>query len=252
MRSSMRMGRFFRTRLRVHYSWIFAFILITWAVTTQFSTDYPFWIRIASGAIAGIFFFLAITFRELVLILMAIYKGIEVKSVNLFTFGGLIEVDQDTTSPQHEFMLAISGILGNLAIASIFYIANVVLPETIHIIVDVITKWLAFLYFILTIFHIVPAYPLEGGRLLRAILWKMLGDVHRSTQIAGWISWVLGIIIAIGGILILAFTIERFTGVFLIVIGLSLQNAATHSRHQSQAITTTDTATGTTAESVNI
>lgn len=237
MRSSLRMGRFFRTRLRVHYSWILAFILITWAVTTQFSTDYPFWIRIVSGGIAGVFFFLAITFRELVLILMAIYKGIEVESVTLFSFGGLIKVDQETTSPQHEFMLAISGILGNLVIAGIFFIANVLLAETIHIMVGVITKWLAFLYFTLTIFHVIPAYPLEGGRFLRAILWKVLGDVHRSTQIAGWISWVLGIIIAIGGILILVFTIERFTGVFLVVIGLILQNAATHSRHQLPTIT---------------
>ncbi|MFC1977555.1 hypothetical protein ACFLWS_04745 [Chloroflexota bacterium] len=238
------MGRFFSTRLRVHYSWILAFILIPWAVTTQFSTDYPFWVRIASGGIAAVSFFLAITFRELVLILMAIYKGIEVESVTLFTFGGLIEVDQETTSPQHEFMLAISGLLGNLAIAGIFYITNVLLAETIHIMVDVITKWLAFLYFTLTIFHIVPAYPLEGGRLLRATLWKVLDDVHRSTQIAGWISWVLGIIIAIGGILMLVFTIERFTGAFLVVIGLILQNAATHSRHQLLTITATDTGTG--------
>ncbi|MFC2005434.1 hypothetical protein ACFLVG_00510 [Chloroflexota bacterium] len=244
MRSSLRMGRFFRTRLRIHYSWILAFILIIWAVTTQFSTDYPFQIRIASGTIAGVSLFLAITFRELMLILMAIYKGIEVESVTLFPFGGLIDVDQETTSPQHEFILTISGILCNLAITGIFYIANALLAETIHTMVDVITKWLAFLYFTLTIFHVVPAYPLEGGRFLRAILWKWLGDVHRSTQIAGWISWVLGIIIAIGGILILVLTIERFTGVFLIVIGLILQNAATHSRHQLPTITTNDTGTG--------
>ncbi|MFC2016648.1 hypothetical protein ACFLUF_02920 [Chloroflexota bacterium] len=235
------MGRFFRTRLRLHYSWILAFILITWAVTTQFSTDYPFWIRIAAGAIAGVSFFLAITFRELALILMAIYKGIEVESVTLFVFGGLVEIDQETTSPQHEFMLAISGILGNLAIACIFYIANVLLAETTHIIVDVITKWLSFLFFTLTLFHVVPAFPLEGGRFLRAILWKVLSDVHRSTQIAGWISWVLGIIITIGGILILVFTIERFSGVFLVLIGLILQNAATHSRHQLPTIMATGT-----------
>ncbi|MFC1897829.1 hypothetical protein ACFLX8_04635 [Chloroflexota bacterium] len=243
MRSSLRISSFFRTHLRVHYSWILAFILITWAVTTQFSTDYPFWIRIASGAIASVSFFLAITFRELVLILMSIYKGIEVKSVTLFSFGGLIEVDQETTSPQHEVMIAISGILGNLAITGIFYIANVLLPETIHIMVDIVTKWLAFLYFALTIFHIIPAYPLEGGHFLRAILWKMLGDVRRSTQIAVWISWVLGIIIAIGGILILVFTIEHFTGVFLLVIGLILNNAATYSHHQIPKVTATDTGT---------
>ena len=93
MRSSPSIGKFFRTRLRVHYSWILALIIIIWVVTTQFSTDYPFWMRLASGAIAGVSFFLAITFRELVLIIMAIYKAVEVESVTLFAFGGLIEVD---------------------------------------------------------------------------------------------------------------------------------------------------------------
>ncbi|MFC2057085.1 hypothetical protein ACFLTO_05935 [Chloroflexota bacterium] len=236
MGDSLRIGRFLRTRLRVHYSWILTIILITWAITTQFSTDNPFWLRIASGAGASVLFFVAIVIRELALILVAIYKGVNVKSVTFFAFGGLIEADQETTSPALEFMLALSGMLGNLAITSIFFLAYILLPETSPTVVSVVIKWLAFLYFTLTLFHIIPGYPLEGGRILRSILWKVLNDGRRASQIASWISWALGIFISIGGILILVFTIERFTGVFLIVNGLILQNVATHSRRQSHKI----------------
>ncbi len=232
MRYSIRIGRSFQTRIRVHYSWVLAVILITFAVTTQFSTDYPFWLRIASGIGASLLFFTAIGIRELVIILVATYKGIDVESVTFFAFGGLLEVDSKTTSPAHESMLSLTGMLGNLIITGIFYISYIFLPETVPIMVNVIIKWLAFLCFTLTLFHIVPGYPLEGGRIFRAILWKVLNNGRRATQIASWVSWVLGIGIVIAGILMLVFTIERFTGVFLVAIGLILQNAATHSRRQ--------------------
>jgi len=238
MRYLFKTRKFLQTRLRVHYSWLLVFILITFAVTTQFSTDYPFWLRITSGVGASLLFFTTIVIRELAFILLAIYKGIDVKSVTFFAFGGLLEVDPETTSPSHEFMLSITGMLGNLIITSIFYFSHILLSGVVPMMVGVIVKWLAFLYFTLALFHIIPGYPLEGGRLFRAILWKVLGNGHRAAQIAGWISWVFGIAIVIGGILILFFSIERFTGVFLIAIGLILQNAATHSRRQQYNLDT--------------
>ncbi len=232
MRSSIKSGRFFHTRLRVHYSWVLAFLVIVWAITTQFSTDNPFWFRIASGIIASVFFFVVVVIRELILILIARYKGVNIERVTLFAFGGLIEANQETMSPAHETILAISGILGNLAITGIFYLVYILLSGTGLIIINVIAKGLAFLYFTLTMFHFLPAYPLEGGRVFRAVLWKLSNDRRRAPHIACWTSWAFGIVIALAGILLLIFTIERFTGVFLVAIGLILQNAATHGRRQ--------------------
>jgi Zn-dependent protease len=229
-------GRFFRVRLRVHYSWLLAVILITWAITTQFSTDSPFELRIASGIVAVAFFFIAILIREIVLVLIATNKGVSVERITLFPFGGLMETTPETTSPSYEFILVFAGTLGNLTIAGFFYLVYVFQPDTGSIVINVITKWLAFLYFTLTLFHFAPAYPLEGGRAFRAFLWKILDNRQRATQIASWVSWAFGVIIAIGGILLSAFTVERFTGIFLIAFGLALQNAATHSRRQLRAL----------------
>jgi len=232
MRNSFRIGRFLRIRLRLHYSWLLAVILVTWAIITQFSTDQPFWLRVASGTGASALFFLTIVVRELILAFLATRKGVDVENVIIFPFGGLLKTDQETTSPAHEFMLGLAGVLTNLIITGVYYLVYVLFAQSGPITFNVIIKWLAFLYFTLTLFHILPAFPLEGGRILRAILWKIFNNGHIATKVAGWVSWILGIIVTIGGILTIVYTIERFTGIFLVAIGLVLQNAATHSRRQ--------------------
>ena len=228
MRSSYTIGRFLRTRLRIHYSWLLAFILITLAVSTQFSVDNPFWMRVAAGAGAAALYFGAIIVREMPLILMALYKGIDVKSVTFFIFGGLLEVDQKTTSAAHEMLLSLVGFFVNLLIAGIFYLVSVLAARFMTL--EIITKWLAFLFFTLSLFHIVPGYPLEGGRAFRSLLWRILDNGEKSLKIANWVSWVLGLMIAVGGLLFILFTVERLMGVFFLIAGLVLQNAATHSR----------------------
>jgi len=181
--------------------------------------------------VAGIIFFFAILLREFVLLFLALYKGVVVENITVFAFGGLLQVDQETSTPSHEILLALAGMLCNLMIAGTFYFTYVLLGKTDQIVIDVLLKWLAFLYFTLSLFHIIPGFPLEGGRIIHAILWKAF-NAQQATRIASWIGWVIGLIISVGGILILVFTVERFTGVFLIGIGLILQNAATHSLRQ--------------------
>jgi Zn-dependent protease len=110
----------------------------------------------------------------------------------------------------------------------------VLLIGTDQLMIGLLLKWLAFLYFTLSLFHVIPGFPLEVGRILHVILWKALNDTWQAIRIAGRISWVIGLLIAVGGIMILIFTVEKFTGVFLIGIGLVLQNAATHSLKQSK------------------
>jgi Zn-dependent protease len=131
----------------------------------------------------------------------------------------------------------VAGMLCNLIIAGVFFFAHVLLGTTDRIVIDVILKWLAFLCFTLSLFHIIPGFPLEGGRILHVILWKALDNTQKASRIASWVGWIFGLIITIGGIPILILTVERFTGIFLIGTGLILQNAATHSlRQPDQAI----------------
>lgn len=226
------MGRVLGIRLRVHYTWFVAVILITTSVVTQFSTASPLWSRIILGISASFLLFLSISIREFVLSFIATRKGISVKSVTSFVFGGVYEIDEETATPALELLLAMAGMLFNLIIAGVFFVVYFVLKYTENIMIDVLMQWLAFICFMLAIFHFVPGFPLDGGRILRALLWKASGNYQRATRIASWVGWSAGLIFTIGGILILIFTQQWFIGILLAFPGLVLQNAATHSRRQ--------------------
>lgn len=233
--NTIKIGTFFRTRLRIHYTWLLVFLLIPWTVSTQYSTETSLMSRAGLGLITAFLFFGTVIIREIVLLMLAVYKGIVVKSVTIFAFGGLIQPDYETTTPSHEILLAVSGMLLNFVITGIFYFTHPLFGD-INLDVGAMTvKWLAFFYFTLSLFHLVPAYPLEGGRILRGIIWKVTENVRRASRIVGITGWILGFLTMAGGILLAVFTEELFTGLFFVGLGLIIQNAATHSiRHIKQ------------------
>jgi len=241
MRAIYNKYRILRIRPRLHYTWFFAVILITVAVVTQFSPVYPLSHRVFAGLGASVLFFIAVNTREFTLSFVATRKGIVAESVTLFAFGGLSNIDRDTSTPALEFLLATLGALLNTIIAGIFSVVYFFLMQRGGILVDVLVQWLAFIWFMLALFHIVPGFPLDGGRALRALLWKLTGDYERSTRIASWVGWGIGLVLTIGGIVLLIIPQEWFTGIFIIAIGLVLQNAATHSRRQIRPRTVMNT-----------
>jgi Zn-dependent protease len=233
--NTIKIGTFFRTRVRIHYTWILVFILIPWTVSTQYSTETSLLSRVGFGLITAFLYFGTVFFREIVLLMLAVYKGMVIRTVTIFAFGGLIQPDYETTSPSHEILLAVSGMLLNFVITAIFFFTHPLFGD-IDLDMKVITvKWLAFFYFTLSLFHLLPAYPLEGGRILRGIIWKVTGNVRQATRIVGITGWILGFLTMVGGILLAVLTEELFTGLFFIGLGLIIQNAATHGiRHLKQ------------------
>ena len=224
------LSRILGVRVRLHYTWLLAFVFVTAAVITQFSTDYSLRYRIILGLAASVLFFLGIITREFILNFIAINRGITVKRVTLFAFGAVREVDKESTRPSVDLLLAVIGMLINLVIAGIFFVIYTAFAATGHIVINVLVQWLAFIYLMLTFFHLIPGFPLDMGRVLRALLWKLTGNYEKMTRISGWLGWIFGVIVAAGGVWLLVRTEEWFTGVFLLCIGLILQNAATHSR----------------------
>jgi len=222
-------------RLRVHYTWLLVIPLITAAVVTQFSVTYPLWQRAILGLIAGVLFFGALVVRELVLMLFARKKGVFVERVTLFAFGGLTQIDKNTSSPALEATSSLLGLLINLLIAGIFTVVYFVLVGTGGILADVLAQWLGFIWVMLFILHFVPGFPLDGGRALRALLWRFTGNYERATSVASLVGWLMGLFIFAGGVFLVAATKERFTGAFLIAVGLVIQNAATHGRRLARA-----------------
>ena len=116
--------------LKIHYTWILAIPLITAAVVTQFSVTYPLWQRVILGLIAGAVFFVALIIRELVLALLSKRKGIVVERVTLFVFGGLTQIDRDTSTPALDVTLSLLGLLVNIVIAGIFTVVYFILEGT--------------------------------------------------------------------------------------------------------------------------
>lgn len=238
MRSGHIVRQVFGIRVRVHYTWLLAIVLVTAAIVTQFSTVYPLWQRVALGAIGTALFFLSVSIRELILAFASVRKGMRIRSVTLFVFGGLPQIEGDTTAPSLELLQSVLGQLLNLIVAGVFTATYFLLVQTGGILVDVLMQWLAFIWFMLAVFHFAPAFPLDGGRALRALLWRLTGNYERATRAASWTGWVLGMIVTAGGIPLLVMTQEWFTGAFLIAVGLILQNAATHGRRLAARSTT--------------
>ena len=239
MRTLTHLGRLLRIRFRVHYTWLFAVILVPAAVITQFPPTYPLWQRAVLGIFASLMLFVAVAVRELVLGFIAIRKGIAVESVTLFVFGGVSQLDSETSSPSLELLLAASGQLINIIIAGIFSIIYFVLKGSGNIMIEVLMQWMAFIWFMLVMLHFIPGFPLDGGRALRVFLWRLTTDYIRATRITSWLGWGFGLVMTAGGISLLVLTPELFAGLVLVVFGILLQNAATNSRRrvvQSKAV----------------
>ncbi len=230
MRGLPSLGRFFRLSLRLHSSWIIAFIFITAMMVTQFPEAYPFWERIVFGIVAGLLFFAAVSMREVILNLLALDRGIPVRRITLFIFGGVSHVAREETSPILESLLALAGLLCNLIIAGIFYGVHAALAHTGNVLINGLILWSAFMYLMLSFFHFIPAFPLDGGRLLLALLWKVTGDYDRATGIVSRAGQGLGLLFIAGGILLLALAHQWFNGVALAFIGWVLYTAAVQSR----------------------
>ncbi|MFC2060120.1 hypothetical protein ACFLTZ_03370 [Chloroflexota bacterium] len=234
MISNPKLARIFGVRLRLHYTCFVAFVLIAIVVVTQFPEAYPLWQRIGLGITGSLLFLMAISVRELVLSFIAISKGVPVKSVTLFVFGGVSKIAGDATLPILELLLAATGLLSSLLIAGIFYGVYIILASTGSIIMAGLIQWLAFIYFMLVaLFHYIPGFPLDGGRLLRTLLWKTINDYDRATRMVCWVGWGVGLLFMAAGIFLAVVARQWFVGLFLLFMGWVLQTAAAQSRRQA-------------------
>ncbi|MDD5288711.1 MAG: site-2 protease family protein [Dehalococcoidales bacterium] len=202
-------------------------------MVTQFSTNYPILQRVILGFVASFLFFFLVIIRMLIITFFAVRKGAVVKSDTLFATGSVLEIEKNTMYPALEVLLAMVGLLTNLVVAGILYIIYQVLANTGSIMVQVLVQWLAFIYFMLALFNLLPGLPLDGGKILRAVLWKTTNDYDRMTRILSWMGWIIGLGFIVSGIVLTVLTRQWFVGVLLALPGFILQNAATHQRRQA-------------------
>lgn len=222
--------------VRIDISWVIIAALVTWSLALglfpRYYKDLPkatYWWMGAAGALG---LFLSIIFHELCHSLVARKYGIRMKGITLFIFGGVAEMDDEPPGAKAEFMMAVAGPLSSILLAIGLY-AIVVLGKESQwpVPVTAVISYLAFINGVLAGFNLLPAFPLDGGRMLRSALWGWKGNLRWATHIASQIGLGFGMVLIILGILNV-FLGNFIGGIWWFMIGLFLQNAARASYQQ--------------------
>jgi Zn-dependent protease len=229
-------------RIAVDWSWFFVlFLIIFWL--SQFYGDVLGENGSASGPFAlavlsALGFFGSIVLHELGHAMVAIRNGIGISSIQLWIFGGMARMDRETDSPGTEFKVAIAGPLVTLAIVlglvAVELIAGGVhglreslplnsVPDTSGALAMV--GWLAFINFLVLVFNLLPAFPMDGGRVARAIAWRRTGDRTAATRFAAGLGRVFAYLFIAGGLLLI-FGGRAFEGIWLALIGMMINGSA--------------------------
>ncbi|MBN1367131.1 MAG: CBS domain-containing protein [Dehalococcoidales bacterium] len=218
----------FRIRLRLHYTWVFVFLFIIGIVTTQYPESYSFPRRILLGIAASLVFLLLIIIRQLALNYIAGHRNIIFRRVTLYIYGGVPGIMREFTSPVLEFLLGATGLMVNLLITVILYSVYIVLVVIGNTLFGNIIAWMTSVFFLFTVFHFIPAYPLDTGRILRALIWRITHNYDRATVIASWIGQGFGIFCVVVGIVLLILNQKWFSGLSLFLSGWALSLATVH------------------------
>ncbi len=233
---SFQLFKLFGISIRLDPSWFVVAILLTWSLAAFFfPTAYPdlatssYWWM---GGIAALGLFASVVLHEIGHSLVAQRYGIDIRSITLFIFGGVAELDDEPRSPGAEFLVAIAGPLVSVVLALLFFgltILNNALAGPASF--GGVFAYLARLNTIVVIFNMIPAFPLDGGRVLRAGIWKARGSLRKATRTTSRIGAGFGIGLVVLGIL--SFFAGGFVGgLWLVLIGLFLRSAAQMSYQQ--------------------
>ncbi len=233
MQSSWRAGSLFGIPLLIDPSWFFVLALITLSDGSVFQQNHPEWgatIAWGTGLLMALLLFTSVLLHELGHSLVAKIQGIQVKSITLFFFGGIAAIEQEPKTPGKAFQVAIAGPLVSLSLFVLLSLLTVVLP--VNSPVEVLTQRLAAINLVLTLFNLIPGLPLDGGLVLKAIVWKITGShakgVHRAAR-SGKTLGSLAIAFAVLGVF--GRLIPTFTGLYMALIGwFVLRNATAYDR----------------------
>jgi Zn-dependent protease/predicted transcriptional regulator len=226
----------FGFEVRIDLSWIIIAILIAWSLAVGlFPSRYigltgeTYW---AMGVVGALGLFLSIIFHEMAHSLIARRFGIPMKGITLFIFGGVSEMGDEPTSAKAEFAMAIMGPISSIILGLVFY--GIYLqgresgwPEP----AEGVVHYLAWINGLLAGFNLLPAFPLDGGRILRSILWGVKDNLRWATRIASWIGGAFGVLFIVFGV----FNVIRgnfIGGMWFFLIGLFLRSGAVMSYQQ--------------------
>jgi Zn-dependent protease/CBS domain-containing protein len=254
MTKGIKIFKIFGITIRIDWSWLLIFMLVTWNLSSAFVQVHSNWstaYAVAIGVLAALIFFFSVLLHELAHSLVAQAQGIPVDSITLFLFGGVSNIREEPKSPGSEFLMAIVGPITSLVIGFVLLLVagtglNVNALKNLQL-TQIITGmsagrtlalWLGSINIILGIFNLIPGFPLDGGRVLRSIFWAISKNLQKATQWASMVGQVIAWALIMGGIaMVFGVKIPFFgqgllSGVWMILIGWFLNMAATQSYQQ--------------------
>src|SRR6266508_662236 len=200
--NTFRIGSIFGVTIAVHFTWFVIFALITFSMTGTFAASFPGLPQAAHlliGLAASLLFFGSVLFHEMAHSLMAIRSGKPVRSITLFIFGGVSEIGKEADRPGEEIRIALIGPVSSYFLAA-FFGGVWLLSRGGAPVIGEVSKWLSAVNLILGTFNLLPGIPLDGGRVLRGIVWSVTGDKDRATRVAVGAGRTIGYLMIMGGV----------------------------------------------------
>ncbi|MFB3917108.1 MAG: M50 family metallopeptidase [Terriglobales bacterium] len=241
MRASIKLGRVWGIELGLHFSWILIAILITFSLAAQFGHTNPEWgtgVIWLSAIVTGVLFFAAIFAHELSHAFVAKLRGLPIHKITLFFLGGVAQIEREANDAKTEFWMGIAGpimsVLVGLVCLGIAILGGWTMGAIPASPVLAVLVWLGYINLLLAAFNMIPGFPLDGGRVLRAIIWWVTKNEVRSTRIAARVGQVVAVVFITWGIWRF-FTGAGLGGLWLAFIGWFLMQAASASYLQVQA-----------------
>ncbi len=232
MEAQLNLGRIFGIKIGLHYSWLIIALLISFSLVGHFGAAHPNWDHSVIWGMAigtAVLFFATIIAHELSHALVARWRGLPVRSITLFALGGVAQFEKEAEDAKTEFLVSIVGPLASAVIGIVCLLLAGLLGWTrmteATLPLMAMLVWLGYINLGLAVFNMVPGFPMDGGRVLRALIWWRTGSVQRATRLASQtgqfvaLAFILfGIVRFLGG--------AGFNGLWLAFIGWFLLNAA--------------------------
>jgi Zn-dependent protease len=241
---SIQLGRILGIRIGVDVSWFFVLFLIIYWLSDYYEQVAPNSNAFVLATVSALLFFVSILLHELGHAVVAIRNGIPILGIDLWMFGGVAKLERDTDSPGVEFRVAVAGPIVTLAIAALCFGIGALISTPERVLegstfdtgvgsaATAVLGYLMTINVIVLVFNLIPGFPLDGGRIARAIAWKITGDRNRATRFAAVLGRGAGWLMVAGGLVILALG-SIVTGIWLAVVGIFLAQAAKSAQAQA-------------------
>jgi Zn-dependent protease/predicted transcriptional regulator len=229
-------GKILGIPIYLDYSWFIILALLTWMLAKSYFpqefknwTEFSYWLI---GFITSILFFISILLHEFGHSIIAIKYNLKVKRITLFVFGGVAEISKEPSKSSADFWIALAGPISSFILAAIFYLLAKVFVQNQYLVASF--HYLALINFILAVFNLIPGFPLDGGRVLRSIVWAITKNYKQATTIAANAGRFFGFLFIMIGVFQI-FHNNVFDGLWMVFIGWLLEITAM-SQIQKQAL----------------